>query len=329
MISALFADITLLTSFVLLHLAVLHLALNRRIRHWHGLTLLGVQAVVDGLRLAHIVNWRFRSISFGALVAVQAATTALVLWRLSRTKVRAPALYSVVLMVAFATFNAVRSALLLAGLQNKVWNERLSLAGFMFFIAVAFGMAFGFFWMTNAMLTEEVEHLASTDPLTRVYNRRVFLKWCEKELLRTHRSGVPFSVLMLDLDHFKRINDNFGHPRGDQVLCATVERIQDSVRGIDVICRWGGEEFAVLLPNAPVDATRIVAERIREHIHRMNVPLDPSSNLEMNPMERLTVSIGAATYRDLDDDIPAMLLRADRALYQAKSTGRNQVLVAG
>ena len=128
---------------------------------------------------------------------------------------------------------------------------------------------------------------------------------------------------MVDLDHFKRINDNFGHQVGDDVLCAAVEKMQDSVRGIDVLCRWGGEEFAVLLPNAPVEATLLVAERIRENIRKILLPEQAGGQVGLE----LTASIGTATYRDLDDGIAVMLQRADRALYAAKEAGRNRVLV--
>lgn len=328
LLSVLGADLTLLGSFLLLHVAVLKLTQPRHIRFWHGAVLLSVQATVDFAEFAGYASSRSRVVCIGILIALQAVVTAWVLWRFAGKKLRSPALYSSVLLLCFAIFNAARSIAVAIGFGSRLWHVRLALLAFALFLAVALGLAFGFFWMTTAALTAEVEYIASTDPLTRVYNRRVFLKWCERELLRTQRSQVPFSVLMVDLDHFKRVNDNFGHQRGDEVLCAAVERIQDSVRGIDVLCRWGGEEFAVLLPNAPVDATRIVAERIRENIHRMRVPLERQSP-QQEEAPCLTVSIGSATYRDLEDDISSMLVRADGALYRAKGAGRNQVLVAG
>ncbi len=327
-VSVLAADVALLNAFVLLHIAVLHLARRPKVRLWHGLVLLCVQAVVDGAQIAGWASGRARVVAIGLLVALQAAATAAVLFGLARGKVRAPALYSAVLLLGFGALNVVRSFVIGTGSGTHFFRERLGYLTFTLFIAVALGLAFGFFWMTTSSLTAEVEYIASTDPLTRVYNRRVFLKWCEKELLRTQRSCVPFSLLMVDLDHFKQINDNFGHQRGDEVLCAMVERMQDSVRGIDILCRWGGEEFAVLLPNAPEAATQIVAERIRANIQKAMIPLSNAAEHDAEPLS-LTASIGAATYRDLDDDIAAMLLRADRALYQAKSSGRNRVLVAG
>ena len=321
------ADLSILLCFVLLHVAVLRLVQNTEVPFWHGGILLGLQAMVDVLRLTGMLRAAARPASLGVLVAIQCLVTATVLWHLARRQVRAPALFSSVLLTAFGVFNLVRSAVLVFVSDHRILNRHLGLVSLALYIAVALGVAFGFFWMTTSTLAEELEHMASTDPLTRLYNRRVFLKWCEKELLRSHRSGVPFSLLMVDLDHFKRVNDAFGHQTGDEVLCAAVEKIQDSVRGIDVICRWGGEEFAVLLPNASVDATRIVAERIRENMEKITLS-SARTFQEVSEAFQLTVSIGAATYRDIGDGIGAMFQRADSALYEAKNAGRNRVLVA-
>ncbi|MGI4830119.1 MAG: GGDEF domain-containing protein [Janthinobacterium lividum] len=321
------ADLGLLLSFVLLHVAVLKLASNAPVPFWHAGLLLGLQMLVDMFRIMGLLGSRPQVVTISVLVAIQTATTAFVLWKFSRSQVRAPATFSAVLLASFAAFNLIRAGVRIFDPQNKPLNHILANAAFCMYIAVALGLAFGFFWMTTAVLTRELEDMASTDPLTRLYNRRVFLKWCEKEMLRTQRTHVPFSLLMLDLDHFKRINDDFGHQAGDDALCAAVEKMQDSVRGLDVLCRWGGEEFAVLLPNAAPEATRMVAERIRENIGTIVIPGGRAAAEGTQPVE-LTVSIGAATYRDFDDGLAAMLQRADRALYAAKAAGRNCVLLA-
>ncbi len=325
--SVLGADLNLLFSFVLLHVAVLRLVDDSDVPFWHGGLLLGLQALVDGFVMHGVVGWRARVVCLSLLVAVQGMVTAAALWRLAQRQVRAPALFNSVVLFAFVLVNLIRAGLQMFAPQLRHVNYLVSLAVFGLYIAVATGVAFGFFWMTTSMLVGELEHMASTDPLTRLYNRRVFLRWCEKELLRSQRSGVPFSLLMVDLDHFKRVNDNFGHQTGDEVLCAAVEQMQDSVRGIDVLCRWGGEEFAVLLPNAPGEATRLVAERIRENIQKVT-HLAARTPAQMDQAIHLTVSIGAATYRDLDDSLTGMIQRADQALYEAKTTGRNRVLLA-
>lgn len=325
--SILGADLSLLLSFVLLHVAVLQLVDDSDVPFWHGGLLLGVQALTDGFVMHGVFGWRARSICLSLLVAVQAFTTAIVLWRLAQRQVRAPALFNSLVLFAFGLVSLARAGLQVFTPNLRNVNYLMSLAVFGLYIAVAMGVAFGFFWMTTSMLVGELEHMASTDPLTRLYNRRVFLKWCEKELLRSQRSGVPFSLLMVDLDHFKRVNDNFGHQTGDEVLCAAVEMMQDSVRGIDVLCRWGGEEFAVLLPNAPREATRLVAERIRENVQKVT-HLAARTPAQVEEAFQLTVSIGASTYRDLDDGLAAMIQRADEALYRAKTAGRNRVLLA-
>ena len=326
-LSVLGADLVVLLSFMLLHVAVLKLVDPAPVPFWHGGLLLGLQMLVDMLHILGLATGRIRIIAIGISIAIQTGTTALVLWRFSRRQVRVPALFSAVLLASFAAFNVVRSGFETFDFHNRALNHELTIAAFCLFIFVALGLAFGFFWMTTAVLTLELEHMASTDPLTRLYNRRVFLKWCEKELLRSQRTHTPFSLLMVDLDHFKRVNDNFGHQVGDEVLCAAVEKMQDSVRGIDILCRWGGEEFAVLLPNAASEATLLVAERIRENIRKIALPKTHSRSQSEYGFE-LTASIGTATYRDLDDGIAGMLQRADRALYAAKQAGRNRVLVA-
>ncbi len=327
MLSVLGSDLSLLLSFVLLHVAVLGLVEDSDFAFWRGGLLLGVQALVDAFVVTGALGLRTRIVCISMLIAVQGISTAAVLWRLARRQVRAPALFSSLLLVGFAAVNLVRAGLEAFAPELRDLNYLVGMAAFGLYIAVALGLAFGFFWITTSMLVGELDLMASTDPLTRLYNRRVFLKWCEKELLRSQRTGIPFSLLMVDLDHFKRVNDDFGHQTGDEVLCAAVEQMQDSVRGIDVLCRWGGEEFAVLLPNAPKEATRIVAERIRENIQTVT-HLAARTPAQMEQAFQVTVSIGAATYRDLEDGLNDIIQRADQALYDAKTAGRNRVLLA-
>lgn len=318
------ADTCLLASFVLLHVAVLRVLERRSIPLLRGALLLLTQLAVDTLWIDGHLSFQFRILSISILVAAQSAVTAHRLLREPQSEARAPAVFISVLLIGFGILNIGRGVLTVT-IQNHLIAQRLALAAFSLYITVALGLAFGFFWMTTMTLAAEVEETASTDPLTRVFNRRVFLRWCHRELARSYRSGAPFSLLMIDLDHFKRINDTFGHQAGDDVLCAAVEKMQDSVRGIDVVCRWGGEEFAVLLPNASAEATNIVAERIRRNIAR--VELSPDLQQVSQQDFHLTTSIGTATYRDLTDSVADMLQRADDALYEAKRSGRNRVLV--
>ncbi len=293
-----------------------------------GEVLLLVMAVVAVLQWTHVAGTRLGEVALSLALAVQIETTARLLYRTSVSEARFPARFTAGMMrflvVAGLIFSVVAS---LGFTEDPRYGHLLQTLTYSLFIASALALGFAFFWRTTTKLTLELEHMASTDPLTRVYNRRVFLKWFEKELLRSVESGLPLSVLLLDFDHFKRVNDSFGHHVGDEVLCAAVERIQDSIRGIDVLCRWGGEEFAVLLPNASSEATLIVAERIRQNIRLVNSAMDRLSR-QVSSDFQLTVSVGATTHASANDGIEAMLQRADNALYEAKHNGRDRVVLA-
>jgi diguanylate cyclase (GGDEF)-like protein len=131
---------------------------------------------------------------------------------------------------------------------------------------------------------------------------------------------------MIDIDHFKGINDRFGHKTGDMALCMAVERMQDSIRGIDVMGRWGGEEFVVLLPHSSPESALVVAERLRGNLAKTALPAPSSQEYGATQPLHLTVSVGVATYAGPGDDLQHMLHRADVSLYKAKAAGRNRVL---
>lgn len=324
------ADVLVLSSFVLLNVAVLELAERSSLFPSFGVAMLVLQAAADLAIMycpAGLAPHGLRIMVAGVLIALVCGQVALVLVGVARRSVRMPAWFTAILLLSFMLYNLLRAAAVGLGLLDHPETfYREETFSFGLFVAVAMGIAFGFFWMTTAMLTTGLEQMASTDPLTRIYNRRVFTMWAEKELIRGQRTGTPFSVLMVDLDHFKQINDCFGHHAGDQALCAVVEKMQDSVRGIDVLGRWGGEEFAVLLPGAAADAALLVAQRVRRNIERILIPGAGVRNGERVQMISVTASVGIATYRGVDDNVHTMMERADMALYQAKAAGRNCVL---
>jgi diguanylate cyclase (GGDEF)-like protein/PAS domain S-box-containing protein len=167
----------------------------------------------------------------------------------------------------------------------------------------------------------ELRRMATTDVMTGVFNRRHFMATANTEIERARRHPENVSALMLDIDHFKRINDTFGHPIGDEAIKALARTCTDAIRTIDVLGRLGGEEFAVMLPDTDLDGAVLVAERIREAVMGINIPTDKG------PV-RFTVSIGAAQLIASDGSVDALLSRADAALYLAKNGGRNKV-VAG
>jgi len=321
------ADLCVILSFFLLHLAVLELATDHVAVPPVGLALLVVMAAIDILCMSGHGAGRLRISTISFLVTIQCLQIAWLLYAQARQKIRSPALFCAAILFLFAAFNLVRGIGTATGMLTY-WHltAEFQLTAFALYIAVALGIAFGYFWLTTTKFSEQLEDAAGTDPLTRLYNRTTFLRACEKELLLSVRHNRSFSVLMLDLDHFKSVNDRFGHPVGDAALLAVVECMQRSVRGIDVLARWGGEEFAALLPNSSPEAAFIVAERMRANIAGIELPLH--DRYTGDPIfVRLTASIGIASYHP-SDSIHTMLSRADRGLYLAKDLGRNRVLSA-
>ncbi|HWX74425.1 MAG TPA: sensor domain-containing diguanylate cyclase, partial [Solirubrobacteraceae bacterium] len=167
--------------------------------------------------------------------------------------------------------------------------------------------------LSNARLVERLERQAAEDPLTGLANQRAFHRECEREFSRIERAGGEVSLVMLDLDHFKAINDVHGHPYGDQVLIAVADALRAAVRVHDTVARLGGEEFAILLPDADADAAYEFAERARRAIGRIPVARTP-----------LACSAGAASAKSGAASPGELLEQADRALYEAKRLGRDR-----
>lgn len=165
----------------------------------------------------------------------------------------------------------------------------------------------------------ELKTLVITDPLTGLFNMRHFEETLEKELERTQRTELPTGLIMVDLDFFKKINDNWGHEVGNLVLKKTSEVIQKNTRALDIHCRYGGEEFAVICPSSDLLMTLQVANRIHESIANLDLDIDGKSL-------KVTASLGIAIQQHGSTDNPSQLIqRADAQLYKAKEQGRNQV----
>lgn len=162
--------------------------------------------------------------------------------------------------------------------------------------------------------------LSSRDALTGMANRRQFELTIAREIDRVARAGEPALVLMADIDHFKAVNDTYGHPAGDQVLKAVAAALQDCVRPMDTVARYGGEEFAIILPNCPTAFGQTVAERIRAKVERRAVTVAPGTEVQV------TISLGGAFAPQWVRSSAALWVeRADRQLYRAKAEGRNRV----
>ncbi len=173
----------------------------------------------------------------------------------------------------------------------------------------------------NARLFSEVQRLAVTDSLTGLHNRRHFFELAEREFDRARRYRHSLSAIMLDIDHFKQVNDAYGHAAGDRVLQTLAARLQGKMRNIDVLARYGGEEFIVLLPESDLSSARDVAERMRGSASEM--PIDTGAG-----GVAITISLGVAALGADCPDLATLLQQADAAMYVAKDAGRNRVAVA-
>lgn len=174
--------------------------------------------------------------------------------------------------------------------------------------------------VANASLYKEVEQLSYTDGMTELHNFRYFELRLKEEVVRHKRTRSGLSLLILDVDNFKNYNDTMGHPAGDDVLRKIAAILKESVRENDIVSRYGGEEFAVILPVVDKEGARILAERIRENIEQTYFEHE-----EIQPLGKVTLSIGVAALQEDGDDYQELLNSADNALYAAKRSGRNQV----
>ncbi len=175
---------------------------------------------------------------------------------------------------------------------------------------------------SHCILFDEVTTLRKqvvTDPLTGLFNVHHFRKSLEHELERTRRTGMTTALIMVDLDHFKNINDTWGHESGNQVLQTVAQLLQDQTRKLDICCRYGGEEFAVILPSTELMLARQVAERCLNSLRETVIPLDETDL-------QVTASIGVAVADNSAQTAESLIENADECMYEAKRGGRNQVV---
>ena len=299
-----------------------------RLRHTDGshLLMVGGLACVN-LLLCGPLGWQ------SAGEALSSALVALVLWRTAWENHQPLAfefnealsrLHSSVLGTAGAVFMA--GALVQAvpplqqGWQTLHPEQRTFLLVFAHLV-LSIATSFLLGYMVVMRLVNKLEHLSHHDSLTGLLNRRAIEYLLDREIQRLQRFGEGFSVLIVDIDHFKRINDRLGHAAGDVVLCAVAKALQVQAREVDRVARFGGEEFCVILPHTLHEGALQAAERLRDAIRALSIEWQ-------DEIISVTVSTGVATAHTADDALDDLLQRADEALYRAKEEGRNRVVAA-
>lgn len=178
----------------------------------------------------------------------------------------------------------------------------------------------GYYYYLNIQAEAALHKMASTDPLTGLRNRRAVHEVIRQEECRVRRTSEPLAFALCDIDHFKSVNDTHGHDAGDEVLKAVSKALSDSVREMDVVARWGGEEFLVVMPNTPVPGSELVAERLRNRVETLELHVNGKAL-------RVSITMGVALLCDGETSEQA-IARADRALYDGKHAGRNRVMMA-
>jgi diguanylate cyclase (GGDEF)-like protein len=205
--------------------------------------------------------------------------------------------------------------------QPSLTNILLFLIVFMNLVGlnVGFGLMIG---LKMVRLTESLHYQMRHDLLTGLFNRRAIMEFIEREIARQSRGAAPFSILLVDLDHFKRFNDRHGHLAGDAALIHAANVMKGAARAEDIVARFGGEEFCILLPDTLASAAQLAAERIRSVLAASPLSIDAEGG------EALTTSIGVATHDDAQEPWDSLYRRADSALYEAKRAGRDRVMEA-
>src|SRR6266496_4959719 len=256
---------------------------------------------------------RIISLSLGSVAIV--VLLLLQLWRTQKTSLRFSANLLLVSFLVYGMFLILRAINMILYLPHDPDSlTPMQSATYLFSFALSFFWSMGFILMVSRRLRNDLMELATIDVLTRIPNRRATQTFLEKELSRAQRHPGEFSVLLIDIDNFKQVNDRWGHAVGDDVLVRTASIFQSMIRKQDLVGRWGGEEFLIILPN-DCDA-EVLAERIRSEIANSKYSHGSASF-------GITISIGVACAQQFDE-IDQILKKADKALYQAKRT-RNTV----
>jgi diguanylate cyclase (GGDEF)-like protein len=264
-----------------------------------------------------------RTVAVSTAIAAMAVRAALLLRRVGSADSRLSRRFAEFAFWLSAAMAGARGlSILVVPTDNLMTAEDPSNAvTFLFYTAFIIVATLGVMWMEIESLQGELVRSAHFDSLTGLYNRGTFLEEFTREVSRCARGGAAFSLAIFDLDRFKRLNDLYGHPVGDRVLKSFAEVLRASIRKHDSAGRYGGEEFALLMPNTDKDTGARVAERVRRELEARGVQVD-GKRIDV------TISGGVATYGVDGDDWDTLLSAADTALYEAKNAGRNRILMA-
>ena len=198
---------------------------------------------------------------------------------------------------------------------HTIYILRIDVTAPSFVIPLITGRLFGLMLSHIRVLSDKLSTMAYTDSLTHIYNRLHFAHFLDAEIDKVKRYGGTFSIIFFDLDHFKEVNDNFGHLAGDKVLEKITEIVSSANRSADIFARYGGEEFIILTPETELSGAMIHAERLRNDIEKF----------EFQGVGHITSSFGVTEFNAEKDDVASLFERADVALYMAKENGRNRV----
>jgi len=284
---------------------------------WLAAMVLGVTGVAALVGSNYAGSAIFNGFVYGALQLLNG----LALWRQPAPDLRRVQRAVALLYLLMGLVLPLRAAALLmknSGLAYLdaplAWQEPIYVFGLLFIMATNLG----FVQLCKMRAEAEVRQQAMTDGLTGLANRRALDEAMARALAGAMRTQQPFAVLMVDVDHFKAINDRFGHHTGDLTLIAFAHALRAGLRAQDLCFRYGGEEFCVLLPDTAADAALLLAERLRQHVAL------PASESADGSIPAVSASFGIAIWQSLDT-ADALFGRADRALYRAKKMGRNRV----
>lgn len=261
-----------------------------------------------------------RALVASSVSAILYALTGITLLTAKDTSARFSNRFTGLVFATFGLFYVVRFFVLLQFPASSIFEPTPIQAATLVFTAVAALLwTAGFALMITERLIIELRFTATHDFLTRTLNRRAAHAALEAEISRSIRSNTPFSVLLLDIDHFKRINDRYGHVTGDKVLVAVAADLVGNVRHGDIVARWGGEEFLVILSATSAEGSLSAAHRLCERISALTLPFAAV------PIP-CTISVGIATFTPPTTTLQDVVTRADIALYHAKRNGRNCVV---